>query len=115
MQEKYHINENNFIYGYITPNDQWDNRWRDGINTRLGWSDLLSGSGTGAKSMGQELAHSDAFAQCQVEKVFATVCLRQPGNASDRAEVDTIKARFINQGYKLKQVFADTADFCKGP
>ncbi len=115
VQEKYHINENNFIYGFITPDDQWENRWRDGINTRLGWSDLLSGNGSGAKSMGQELAHSDAFAQCQVEKVFATVCLRQPGNASDRAEVDSIKARFINDGYKLKQVFADTADFCKGP
>lgn len=115
VQAKYHINENNFIYGYVTPNDQWDNRWREGINARLGWSGALNGSGAGAKSMGQELAHSDAFSQCQVEKVFAAVCLREPGNAQDRAEVGTIKARFVSEGYKLKQVFADTADFCKGP
>ncbi len=115
VQAKYHINENNFIYGYVTPDDQWENRWRSGINARLGWSSALPGSGAGAKSMGRELAYSDAFAQCQVEKVFTTVCLREPGNAADRAEVNTIKGRFSNEGFQLKQVFADTADYCKGP
>jgi len=115
VQAKYHINENNFIYGYVTPDDQWENRWRSGINARLGWSSALPGSGAGAKSMGRELAYSDAFAQCQVEKVFTTVCLREPGNAADRAEVNTIKGRFSSEGFQLKQVFADTADYCKGP
>ena len=53
----------------------------------LGFSSGLSGTGTGAKSLGQEWAHSDGFAQCQVEKVFRTVCLRDPGNAADRQKV----------------------------
>ena len=54
------------------------------LAARLGHGSL-PGKGTGAKSMGQELANSDAFAQCQVEKVFKTVCFRAPGNAADRA------------------------------
>ncbi len=115
VQEKYHINKNNFIYGFATPDDQWENRWRSGINARLGWDAALSGRGAGAKSMGRELAQSDAFAQCQVEKVFETVCLREPGDAADRSEVSAIKSRFVNGGFRLKQVFADTADYCKGP
>ena len=57
-----------------------------GQNTLLGWvGPTLPGSGNGAKSMGEELANSDAFAQCQVEKVFRTVCFRAPGDAADRA------------------------------
>ena len=55
-----------------------------GANTVLGWSSQLPGSGNGAKSMGQELANSDQFARCQVEKVFKTVCLRPPVNSADR-------------------------------
>jgi len=29
--------------------------------------------------------------------------------------VNTIKGRFSSEGFQLKQVFADTADYCKGP
>jgi len=45
--------------------------------------------------------------------VFQAVCFRAPGNTADRNAVATIKASFKN-GYKLKQVFADTALYCKG-
>jgi hypothetical protein len=111
---KYHINNTSFRYGYATPNDQWDNYWRRGMNTLLGWDPALPGSGQGAKSLGMELAHSQAFASCQVEKVFRKVCLRQPGNASDRNQIASITARFVSSGYRLKEVFAATADYCKG-
>ena len=79
VQPKYFNNDTNFAPGFVTPDDAWDNRWRKGQNSLLGWSGSLPGSGNGAKSMGEELANSAAFAQCQVEKVFKTVCFRAPG------------------------------------
>ena len=85
VQPKYFNNNTNFAPGFITPDDAWENRWRKGQNSLLGWSGSLPGSGNGAKSMGEELANSDAFAQCQVEKVFKTVCFRAPGDSADRA------------------------------
>ena len=81
VQSKYFNNNTNFAPGFITPDDAWENRWRSGQNSLLGWSGSLPGRGNGAKSMGEELANSDAFAQCQVEKVFKAVCFRAPGNA----------------------------------
>ncbi len=68
----------NFTPGFVTPDDNWENRWRHGQNSLLGWSGALPGNGAGAKSMGEELANSHAFAQCQVEKVFKAVCFRAP-------------------------------------
>jgi hypothetical protein len=61
-----------------------------------------------------EIAHSNAFATCQVEKVFKKVCLRTPANAADRNQISTMTGNFAASGYKLKQVFIDTADYCKG-
>ena len=83
-QPKYHINNTNFPQGFNTPDDSWDNRWRTGPNQILGWSAALPGSGSGAKSLGQELASSQAFASCQVTRVFKTVCFRAPRLAGRR-------------------------------
>lgn len=112
VQAKYLQNSSSFEYGYVTPNDNWDNYWRTGNNSALGWDGTLTGTGSGASSMGQELAHSAAFARCQVEKVFKAVCLRAPLDATDRGQVDAMVATFKGNGYKLKQVFADSAVFC---
>ena len=114
VEKKYLQNSTTFPYGYVTANDDWQNYWREGINTNLGWSSALPGKGTGAKEMDKELAYSKAFASCQVEKVFKHVCLRKPANAADRSKVDAITANFATSGYQLKQVFIDTADYCKG-
>jgi hypothetical protein len=114
VQPKYLINSDNFKSGFVTTDDHWDNYYRHGANQVLGFDAALPGTNSGAKSMGQELAHSDAFAQCQVEKVFRAVCLREPGNAADRQQVSDIKSRFRTTGYKLKQVFADAAIYCMG-
>jgi hypothetical protein len=114
VQPKYLINEDNFKPGYVTPDDRWDNYWREGANTVLGWDTSLPGSGNGAKSMGQELANSEQFARCQVEKVFRTVCLRPPVDAADRSEVDRVMGLFRGNGYRVKDVFAETAAYCRG-
>jgi len=114
VQPKYFNNNTNFAPGFVTPDDEWTNRWRKGQNSLLGWSSSLPGTGSGAKSMGEELANSTAFAQCQVEKVFKTVCFRAPGNAADRAQVATMTNNFRTNGYRLKQVFAESAVYCMG-
>jgi hypothetical protein len=113
-QAKYHINTGNFPDGFVTPDDSWQNRWRSGPNALLGWSSALTGSGNGAKSLGQELENSQAFASCQVQKVFQAVCLRPPSNAADRSAAAQIVADFQSGGYNMKQVFAETAVYCMG-
>jgi hypothetical protein len=114
VQEKYLINGNNFPFGYATPNDSWENYWREGQNKNLGWDESLSANGTGAKSMGRELAHSQRFAECQVTKVFQNVCLREPENEADRSEIGSMVSRFQSNSYQIKQVFSDAANYCKG-
>jgi len=114
VQAKYLINSDNFKPGFITTNDNWDNYWRKGPNRSLGWDGVLPGSGSGAKSMGQELAKSDAFATCQVQKVFKNVCLRSPVDAADRSQISTMVTSFKASSYSLKQVFAESAVYCMG-
>jgi hypothetical protein len=114
VQPKYLINSDNFKPGFVTQDDGWSNYWRQGQNSVLGWDQNLPGSGNGAKSMGQELANSDQFARCQVEKVFKTVCLHPPVDQTDRDEVNSVIGQFKAGGYKLKDVFAQTAAYCKG-
>ena len=116
VQPKYLINSDNFKPGYVTSDDHWENRWRlPGKNTLLGWSgaDGQIRSGNGAKTLGQELANSDAFAQCQAEKVFRTLCFRSPSDEDDRDQV-TASADGFKSGGNLKQVFAETAAYCAG-
>ncbi len=116
VKRKYHINASNFKYGYVTPDDSWNNYWRSGPNAVLGWdtqNQSLAAGGNGAKSMGIELANSEAFASCQVKKVFKTVCLRDPID-TDMTQFDSTVSSFKANNYNLKQVFAETADYCKG-
>ena len=140
VSEKHNINENNFEHGYITIDDSWRNYWRNGPNSLLGnrpgdatpgWNpsgtplpgvsidpDKGYSFGSGAKSLGRELANSKAFAQCQVDKVFKAVCLRDPNVFdADRSERDDIVGDFTNAAaynYDMKAVFTDVAAYCKG-
>jgi hypothetical protein len=132
---KHNINQNNFEYGYLTVDDSWINYWRNGPNSILGNRPTDSGSGwrhpggadgivldargnatgSGAKSLGVELANSRAFAQCQVDKAFEAVCLRDPNLlAADRAARDSFVGNFTGGGYNLREVFTDVAAYCKG-
>jgi hypothetical protein len=114
VNSKYFNNDTTFPDGFVTPNDSWHNHWRQGQNAVIGWSQALPGEGVGAKSLGEELAATDAFAQCQVKKVFKAVCLRDPVDASDRTRVGQITSTFRSNNYNLKQVFAETAGYCMG-
>ena len=123
VSAKHLINANNFVSGFITVDDGWINYWRNGPNAVLGWRDYSgvlkdargNSHGNGAKSMGMELANSQAFARCQVKKAFQAVCLRDPdGFTNDRTLVDTITNQFVSNGYRMKPVFRDVAAYCKG-
>jgi len=110
---KYFNNDTTFEDGFVTPDDAWDNYWRQGQNALIGWDPLLPGSGAGAKTLGMELAATDAFAECQVTKVFRNVCLRDPVDGLDRTQVGLMTASFKGS-YDLRQVFAESAVYCMG-
>jgi len=114
VQAKYHINGKNFEFGFLTPNDNWENYWRGGINASLGWSPTMPNKGSGAKSLGEELANSEAFAQCQVKKVFKNVCLRQPENSQDHQQIESMVTEFKGSQYQIKKAFSAAANYCKG-
>ena len=114
VQPKYSINKTNFPQGFSTPDDAWENRWRGGPNQILGWSSTLPGSGNGAKSLGQELANSAAFASCQVTRVFKDVCFRAPNTPADFTQVNNMISSFQAHNYSLRQVFAEGAAYCMG-
>jgi hypothetical protein len=113
VQPKYLINSSVFKDGYAIPDDSWDNYWREGPNAFLGWDPTLPGTGNGAKSMGEELANSYAFAECQVTKAFQAVCLRAPVDSTDRSRIAQITEDF-KIDYNMKRVFAETAVYCAG-
>ncbi|KPJ93162.1 MAG: hypothetical protein AMJ55_08650 [Gammaproteobacteria bacterium SG8_15] len=117
VQPKHHINSTNFEHGYRTVDDGWLNYWRQGPNAGLGWAGTAEvTSGNGAASMGQELANTEAFAQCQVEKVYKQVCLQEP-ISNHNADIATLTSRFMDTGdmnYRMKNLFAEVAALCMG-
>lgn len=113
VHPKYFNNAATFPYGFVTPNNSWANYWREGQNAVLGWDPNLPGEGEGASSMFRELAHTDAFAQCHVKRVFKTVCLREPHNPSDLEYIRNSVTAFKIDG-NMKDVFASSASHCMG-
>ena len=122
---------NTFEYGYATTDNSWVNYWRNGPNsvlglrpgdTGIGWGhagetldDKGNAVGNGARELGIELSNSAAFAQCQVDKVFEAICLRDPNVFdTDRNARDTFVSNFIGSTYDMREVFTDVAAFCKG-
>jgi len=114
VQPKYLNDAGVFPYGFETTDDSWINYWRSGQNAFVGWQAPGGGEGTGAKSLGQELAMTRQFAVCQVENVFEKVCHRSPNGPADLAAVEGIATSFENNNRSLQRVFAETAVHCMG-
>jgi len=119
VQPKYFNNDLNFPQGYRTTDDHWENYWRNGQNSYLftdpsGQDSPGPREGNGAKSLGDELGNSYAFAACQVRKTFRAVCMRDAEEQTDHDAVDQITDTFRTTGYRMKQVFADAAVHCMG-
>jgi hypothetical protein len=101
-----------FPFGFETTGDSWINYWRTGPNAFVGWRG--TGSGSGAKSLGMELAQTRQFSTCQVRNVFEKVCYRAPNGAADLQAVENIANSFEANNRSLKRVFAETAVYCMG-
>ena len=114
VQPKFIKDAGTFRYGYETKDDSWINYWRTGPNAFVGWNGPGSGAGTGAKSLGVELAQTRQFAKCQVEKVFEKVCYRTPNGQADLQAVENIATSFETNNRSMKRVFAETALHCMG-
>ena len=114
VQPKFVKDAGTFPFGFDTSNDSWINYWRTGPNEFVGWNAPGSGSGTGAKSLGVELAQTQQFAECQVRHVFEKVCYRTPNGAADAQAVDNIATIFQANNRSMKRVFAETAMYCMG-
>jgi len=112
VQPKFLKDAGTFPFGYQTTGDSWINYWRVGPNAFIGWKG--PGSGSGAKSLGTELAQTRQFSECQVKKVFAKVCYRTPNGAADLQVVQTLANSFEANNKSLKRVFAETAVYCMG-
>ena len=112
VQPKYLINADNFRPGYVTTDDSWDNYWRTGQNSVLGWGpEIPEGSRNGAKTLGQEFAGSQAFARCQGIKVYRSVCLSEP---SETNLTDLLTASGFAASFNMKDLFAHAAEACMG-
>lgn len=112
VADKYLINAHAFPNGFVTKDDSWVNYWREGRNADMGWSTDLPGHGHGIKSLGMELAHSEQFSRCQVEKAFALTCMGPPQSGEDKTAINRIMGIFANSGYNMKRVIAETAAYC---
>ena len=79
----------------------------------------LPGAGNGAKSLGQELESSAAFATCQVTRVFKDGVLRAPATSNNQGPSDATRrstrwSLVPNGNYSLRQVFAQSRRLLHG-
>jgi len=114
VQPKFLNDAGTFRFGYETSDDSWINYWRTGPNEFVGWNAPNGGEGTGAKSLGVELAQTRQFSECQVKNVFEKVCYRKPNGPADAQAVQTIANSFEANNRSMKRVFAETALYCMG-
>jgi hypothetical protein len=114
VQPKFLNGAGTFPFGFETGNDNWINYWRTGPNEFVGWNAAGGGSGSGAKSLGTEIAQTRQFAECQVKRVFEKVCYRSPNGPADEQAVANIATLFEANNRSMKRVFAETAVHCMG-
>lgn len=114
--------------GFRQVDNTWVNYWTTGPNVTLGWRIPGSGqsvqSGTGARSLGEVLGHSDAFSECMALRTFERVCGRAP-TPSENDELKGIASVFRNgissyadedagNPYNLRALFARVTPMCWG-
>ncbi len=127
VQEKMNINAGVAPQGYQTVDDSWVNYWRIGQNSALGWrtpanagisinSDFGYSFGSGAKSLGREIASTRAFSACAVKQVFENVCLKNESQltSADKAKIEEISTAFEQSNYNYKTIWVETGLYCMG-
>jgi hypothetical protein len=96
VQPKYHINNTNFPQGFSTPDDSWNNRWRTGPEPGSRLERLAARQRQRRQVLGAGTRGFQAFATCQVTRVFKDVCLRAPNTSADITQINTMVTSFQN-------------------
>lgn len=105
-------NRNNvFPDGKITTSDSWINLWNQGQNAYIGWG--AARTGNGAKSLGKMLSEATQVRNCLSEKVFKTVCYRNPVSEEDKRTVARLATNF-DKDKNMKNLFISAAISCIG-
>ena len=112
VRPKYFNNDTTFAPGFATPDDQWDNYWRHGANSLLGWDEpAWQRSGCEVARAGSRAARSSCAARSRR-------CSATSASAAERwgrpEKVTAMTASFKANQYKLKRVFAEAAAYCMG-
>ena len=115
VHPKYFNNDTTFADGFVTPDDSWHNHWRAGAERLIGWNSALPGQGSGAKSLGEELAGTPCVRSVPGQEgvPMRSACAMR----SIKTIVNQIGAMttYVSSGnYNLKQVFAESAGYCMG-
>ncbi len=111
VREKMTRNSSEFPAGYQTTDDSWMNNWMEGQNAKLGWKGAAAG--IGAKSYGEMLANTDAFASCLAKRAFEVVCLHQPNHEAEEKAVAKIASNLKkDNAFNYKNAFAEAAAVC---
>lgn len=103
IQNKMNNNPNVFPDGYQVTDDNWENLWVAGPNSKLGWSGADQGSGP--QTLGQMFGQSRAFSECMVKKVYKKVCLKDPSEGA----IDSLADQFEQNGKNMKDLFKRVA------
>ena len=117
---KYRQNPTNFKFGYVPADNNWVNYWRTGVNAKLGWGKDAALTptnvpqapirGNTAAELGRELANTEAFARCQVTKVYRHVCHSDPSES----DLQTITGSFTASTYNMQTVYRESVKVCMG-
>ena len=114
VQGKYFHNNDDVPGRLRDAGRRWENRWRHGQNACSAGLPPCRARATARSRSARSSPRSDAFAQCQVQKVFKAVCFRAPGDAAGSRQGRLDDGELQANGYQLKQVFAETATYCMG-
>ncbi len=103
-QIHYKINKNETVFpgGNVVKDDSWVNNANYGANkTFFGWK---ATQGKGIKAFGQLIANSDAFPRCLAQKVFRSVCKRDPID-TESTFISGVANEFKTKAYDIKFLF----------
>jgi hypothetical protein len=113
VQPKYFNNKDTFKPGYSTPTTTGTTTGAR-VATRC-WLGLGAARGRQRREVARARARgTDAFARCQVQKVFRPSASARRAMSEDRDQVKAMTDSFKANGYQLKRVFAEAATYCKG-
>lgn len=114
-QIHYKINKNETVFpgGSVVKDDSWVNNANYGSNkTFFGWK---STQGKGIKEYGNLIAQSDVYPKCLSQRVYRSVCKREPAS-TEEAFINTVANEFKSNSYDIKYLFKKivSSDQCLG-